>query len=214
MEDHLKDYLEELKKDSKSAFLKRYLCSVFCSYFVYLIPLGFYESEVLFIIVFSLLYKFQYFQIQNKVYLQRNQIDKDFPLFLKMLEMHIQTVPVRIAIKESSNYVCERFRKDLLILVDESLQDINSLDPYLKLSQKYCQIDDFDKVMRLLFRLNDSSLKQQSKMLRILSTVSSYRMRRRIESRFEKRIKALSMIGIAPVVILASAYIISLIINI
>lgn len=148
-------------------------------------------------------YKFLYFYLVIK---ERNRIAKlnqELPYCMKAISYLCYLYPVNNAFEKSIDYVPEVFKSDIEILVKDIDKDPLSFQPYQNWIDRYeDKLDNLKYNLRELYRMAESSSKEQETMLANLNESISNETRRVRLAKNNSINSSISWLGMIPVFLL------------
>lgn len=173
-----------------------------------------YFTFVIFLFVFFL--KKDYIKFQNETKQQINQIKFQFPVWLRQLQILLQTNTVVQSMKYSCATAPQLIQHDLEILIQSIEADALNLSPYLQFLHQY-RLAEVERAMKLLYRYNTVGKEDAYNHLnRMIQTTTKW-LRNERNSRNESKLAAfqwISMIPLFSVTVLFMAIMFEIIMNI
>lgn len=116
-----------------------------------------FELSVLYLFIvlalFFFLLKKDYISLKQKRVKQINLLKFQFPIWLRQLQMLLQTNTVSQSLKLSYSHAPELIKNDLSRLIQEIDQDALNITPYLNFLKSY-RLNEIERAMKLLYRYN------------------------------------------------------------
>lgn len=151
-EKDLSDYIEENPHDFCIKRVKKAKIIL-----LLLIPWYFLDYSVLYFALISVLFVFmlkkEYLQFQSIRKKQINQIKFQFPVWLRQLQILLQTNTVVQSMRISLDTAPQLIRHDLEILIAAIEEDALNLNPYVQFLRQY-HLAEVERAMKLLYRYN------------------------------------------------------------
>lgn len=139
------------------------------------------------IVVAYMVFKNQYWSLNNHRKAHLNQIDSLLPYYLKGLEILIHHYTVPVALAKSIEDAPEVFKPGLRRLIDKIEAGDSSVDPYMDFAKEY-PVRDSMRMMRLLYRLGLGEQEKKHEQLTSFSkSVSSLQAKAR-EEKYKARL--------------------------
>ena len=139
------------------------------------------------IVVAYMVFKNQYWSLNNYRKAHLNQIDALLPYYLKGLEILIHHYTVPVALAKSIEDAPEVFKPGLRRLIDKIEAGDSSVDPYMDFAKEY-PVRDSMRMMRLLYRLGLGEQEKKHEQLTSFSkSVSSLQAKAR-EEKYKARL--------------------------
>lgn len=162
------------------------LVIVVAAFFMFLNSLSF-AYVILSIILGFLVFKMQYWKLNNYYKANLHKINLMLPYYLKGLEILIQHYTVPVAIARSVKTAPEIFKPGLQRLVNKIDAGDFSVQPYMDFAHEY-PVRDSMRMMRLLYRLGlGSQENKQEQLLMFSRTISSLQNKAR-EQKYKERL--------------------------
>lgn len=170
---------------------------------------------VVVIALFLLVYKQAYLKLKNAYKQRVKQLKFQFPIWLRQLQILIQTNTVVTSLRLSAETAPQLIQDDLAILIAEVEEDAIHLTPYMNFLKAY-RLSEIERAMKLLYRYNtvgkDDAYVQFNRMIQ--TTTKWLRSER--NSRFESKLMFFQWWGMLPllgVTVLFMAIMFEIIIN-
>lgn len=114
-----------------------------------------YSIIYLFIIIglFLFLLKKDDIKIKNQLSRDKNLLKFQFPIWLRQLQILLQTNTVNQSLKLSYHYAPKLIKKELKDFIQEIENDALNITPYLNFL-KYYRLNEIERAMKLLYRYN------------------------------------------------------------
>lgn len=139
------------------------------------------------IVIAYMVFKNQYWSLNNYRKAHLNQIDSLLPYYLKGLEILIHHYTVPVALAKSIEDAPEIFKPGLRRLIDKIEKGDSSVEPYMDFAKEY-PVRDSMRMMRLLYRLGLGEQEKKHEQLTSFSkSVSSLQAKAR-EEKYKARL--------------------------
>lgn len=143
---------------------------------------------ILSLIIFFVVFKLEYIQLNSFKKAHIHQIDLLLPYYLKSLEILAQHYTIPVALRKSIDSAPSVFKKGLEHLCDQIEAGDSSVDPYMEFAREY-PVRDSMRMMRLLYRLGIGSQENKQEQLLMFSrTISSLQAKAR-EQKYKERLE-------------------------
>lgn len=118
---------------------------------------GFLDYSIFYLVLVLSLYIFflkkDYLSLKRAIQKKSNLLKFQFPIWLRQLQILLQTNTVSQSLKLSLTHAPELIQEDLKILIQEIDQDACNITPYLDFLKGY-RLSEIERAMKLLYRYN------------------------------------------------------------
>lgn len=158
------------------------------------------KCAILAVVIYKLLYFYLVLKEKNRI----AKLNEELPYCMKAISYLCYLYPVNNAFEKAIDYVPEVFRSDIEILVKDIDNDPLSFQPYLNWINRYeDKLDNLKFNLRELYRMSESSSKEQETMLANLNASISNETRRVRLAKNNSINSAIAWLGMIPVFLLA-----------
>ena len=168
---------------------------------ILLLPLGISDYSVYYLMLVLILFvyalKKDYWSLRQKIKKQISQLKFQFPIWLRQLQILLQTNTVIKSLSLSLPSAPVLIQEDLKKLVEEIEKDALNLTPYLHFLKMY-HLSEVERAMKLLYRYNTVGKEDAYLQFnRMIQTTTKW-LRSERSQRNETRLMAFQWIGMAP----------------
>lgn len=201
-EDELKLFLQVLNDFDIHKFMQSRLRKVNLV-LMNILWLPFFRNRIQFMIILFmtalLIYKLPFYHLKRKVKKMMEEIEMSFPLWIRQLQILLQSNTVVVSLAKSLDRAPKLIQKELVELIDHLQSDPACYQYYADFLNQYDLIQ-VSRVMKCLYRCATEEKKDSYRGLEQLSSSISLWLRQKRNQRKELRLMAYQWWGILPLI--------------